>query len=101
MVVAAFKAGGIGTGKFRIKFRIYKPNSETPMGEMENEAFFEGGKDQGVTVANPLVFIPDEEGLYWVDVLFEDRLITRIPLRVIFAAVQMIPLPQQPHQPGR
>ena len=56
----------------------------------------EGGQDQGVVIANPLFLIADEEGLYWIDVLFEDSLITRVPLRVIFAALQTMQLPHPP-----
>jgi hypothetical protein len=100
MMVVAFKAGGVSTGKYKIKLRIRKPN-EAQIGEIEKEAFFEGGKGQGVTIAHLLNFIPDEEGLYWIDVLFEDRLVTRIPFRVIFAAVQMIKMQGPSQQPGR
>jgi hypothetical protein len=67
--------------------------------EIENPAFFEGGPDQGANIVAPLLVIADEEGLWWIDVLFEDRLITRVPFRVIFATAPM-PIVQPPHLPG-
>jgi hypothetical protein len=29
-------------------------------------------------------FVADVEGLYWIDVLFEGELLTRMPLRVLY-----------------
>jgi hypothetical protein len=93
-LVIAFKGGGIGPGNFKIKLRLFKPNTSSPLVQMENEAFFEGGQEVGVNVVAPFLILADEEGLYWIDVLFEDRLVTRIPFRVIFAAVPTVQ--QQP-----
>jgi hypothetical protein len=98
MLVVVFKAGDIGTGKYKVEMQIFKPNTSTPFGKIESEIFFEGGHDQGVNLVSPLVLATDEEGLYWIDVLFEERLITRIPFRVMLAAGPAI-FPQQ-GQPG-
>jgi hypothetical protein len=87
MLVLSFKAGGIGTGNFRIKIRLFKPETHVPIAEMENSAFFEGGPDLGANIVTPILMLADEEGLHWIEVLFEDRLVTRVPLRVIFATV--------------
>jgi hypothetical protein len=90
MMVIGFKAGGIGTGKCTVKIRMFKPSSAAPAGEMENEVFFEGGQDQGVTIANPFILVPDEEGLYWIEILVFEKVATRVPFRVIFAALPTI-----------
>lgn len=44
---------------------------------------FDGGADRGVSLVLPLAMPATEEGLYWFDVVFEGRLLTRIPLRII------------------
>jgi len=41
------------------------------------------GEERGVNLLSALAFQPEEEGLHWFDVLMEDRLLTRIPLRVV------------------
>ena len=97
MLVVSLKAGGFGTGNYKIKMSIFKPDAQTPIAGIENRAFFEGGPDHGANIVSPLLLLADEEGLWWIDVLFEDRLITRVPLRVIFAEVPALP----PHSPER
>ena len=87
----------MGSGKIAIKIRLYKPNAVTPIADLDNEAFFEGSQDSGVNIITPFVLVADEEGLYWIDVLFVDDVITRIPLRVIFAT---IPAQQLQAHPG-
>jgi hypothetical protein len=95
-LVIAFKSGGFGPSKYLLKIRLYL--SEAPnriLIEAENEMFFEGSPDQGVNSVFPFVLVPEEEGLYWIDVIELDRVITRVPFRVLFAAVQM-PQPPRP-----
>ena len=94
MLAVCFKAGGIGTGNFRIKIRMFKPNAHTPIFEMENSAFFEGGQDSGANIVAPFIMLAEEEGLHWIDVLFEDRIVTRVPFRVIFSSVPTIQSPR-------
>src|ERR1700722_10341057 len=90
MLVIGFKAGGIGAGRYGIKLRIYKPSApSTMMAEISRDAFFEAGEDRGVNVVVPLVILGDEEGVFWIEVLFEDMVLTRTTLRVMFATMPM------------
>jgi hypothetical protein len=41
------------------------------------------GEERGVNLVSALAFQAEEEGLHWFDVIMEDRLLTRIPLRVV------------------
>jgi hypothetical protein len=87
MLVVSFKVGGIGTGTYKIKILGHRPNpTAPPLMEIENEMFCEGGPDSGLAVISQITMALDEEGLYWIDVLFEDRMVTRIPFRVLFAS---------------
>ena len=96
-LVLIFKGGGLAPGNYKIKLLFYKPNTSDPSGVMEREFFFEGGQDKGVNLIVPLLMLADEEGLFWIEVMFEGVLMTRIPFRVIFLSV---PLPQPPPTPG-
>lgn len=42
------------------------------------------GDDRGANLIGNIAMQLDEDGLYWFDVLFERRLLTRIPLRVVY-----------------
>jgi hypothetical protein len=93
MLIVSFKGGDVPTGSYKIKIRALKPG-EIPFMEVENDVFFQGVPDVGVTIGTPILFIPEEEGLYWIDVLFMEQQVTRVPFRVIFAgapSIQMSP----------
>src|ERR1039458_906350 len=96
MMVISLKSGGVSTGNYKLKIRVFKPNAQSPVVEMENDAFFEGGQERGVTIMTPFLILPDEEGLFWIDVLFENNRITRMPFRVIFATAPSVQGPVQP-----
>ncbi len=56
------------------------------MFDQEFPVLFEG-QDRGVAIVAPMTLVLDEEGLYWFDVTFEEKLVTRIPLRVLYQRV--------------
>lgn len=47
---------------------------------------FEGSEETALVTHIALNFVAQSEGLYWIDVLFgqDERLLTRIPLRVVY-----------------
>jgi len=92
-LVVVLKSGDLGGGKFGMRVALMKPDgsqaSSQPM-----DLFFNGADDNGVAVVSPVTIPTPEEGLHWFDVYFEERLITRIPLRVLYQQVQMNPFAQ-------
>jgi hypothetical protein len=83
-VVVSFKAGFI-RGKHRVKIVPVSPNGvELP--SIESPQLFEGD-DRGAMLAAQMTFLVQEEGLYWFNVYFEEELITKMPLRVIYQRV--------------
>lgn len=77
----SFKAGQ-ARGRFTVTVRREQPSGEEgPV--FEAPVFFEG-EDRGVNLIVNAAFAPDQEGLYWYDVLFEGNRVTRIPLRAIY-----------------
>lgn len=52
------------------------PNIEFPV-------LFEGD-ERGVQLVIPMGFVVQESGLYWFEVLIEEQILTRIPLRVLY-----------------
>lgn len=76
---------GNARGRYSIKWR-----TETPSGialpEQLLPALFEG-EDRGVNLILALNIIVDQEGVYWFNMLLEDQLLTRIPLRVLYQRI--------------
>lgn len=86
-VFVSLKAGSLATGKYRIRLRPRKPDGGY-LKQEEFPVFFEGGPDRGVNIIGQMAFLIQEEGLYWIDVLFEDATLTRIPLRILYQRIQ-------------
>ena len=45
------------------------------------------GEDRGTNLILTLNIVVDQEGVYWFDVLLEDELLTRIPLRILYQRI--------------
>ena len=54
------------------------------------------GEDRGANLLGNLALQLEEEGLYWFDILFERRLLTRIPLRVVYQRISFGAQPETP-----
>jgi len=78
----SFKAGDLATGKYEIKLQPQKPDG-TYLPAKGYPIFFEGSPDRGVNIEAKMELPVEEEGLYWIDVLFAGSVMTRIPLRVL------------------
>ena len=48
---------------------------------------FEGGPDRGQNLVLQMQIAFEQEGLYWFDVFLEEQLLTRLPLRVVYARI--------------
>jgi len=95
-LVVLLKAGALRQSQ-RLKIVPVSPTGQN-LPPLEMSVLFEGD-DHGVALAMPLNLIATEDGLYWFDVLVEEQLVTRIPLRVVYQQAQMTP-PFQPLPPS-
>jgi Family of unknown function (DUF6941) len=75
------KAKGRSTVKLRIEMHsgLKLPDQLLPV-------LFEG-EDRGVNLILNLNLVIDQEGVYWFDVLLEEQLLTRIPLRTVYQRI--------------
>ena len=80
--VLSFKSGK-ARGSYTVKLRPEDP-SGTQLPALDMPIHFEGEGDRGSNLVVNFNFVAEMAGLYWIDVLFEDDLITRMPLRVIY-----------------
>ena len=87
-MVVIFKSD-LMVGQYRIGIRSTSPSGQVTAGP-EFPALFEGG-DRGVQLVLPTGILAAEQGLYWFDVLIDDELFTRIPLRVMYQKIQLPP----------
>ena len=79
--VLSFKSGK-ARGKYTLKLLPTSPSGKK-MPEFSGPVLFEG-EDQGVNVVLNLAICMEEEGLYWFDVMLNEQLITRMPLRGVY-----------------
>ena len=80
----SFKSGN-AKGRHTLKLVV-----ETPSGIRLPEQLFPllfEGDDRGVNLVLSINTIVDQEGVYWFDVILEDQLFTRMPLRILYQRI--------------
>src|SRR5207245_748099 len=88
----AFKSGP-ARGRFRVTLTPRTPSGFKLAGPTI-PLLFEGEDDRGINLRLELNFQAQEEGLYWFDVVLDDEVLTRMPLRVVYQPVSMHQPPQ-------
>jgi hypothetical protein len=78
-------------GPATVKVRPISP-SKQELPSIEIPILFEG-EERGVNIILPVVMQIQEAGLYWFDVLVDDQLFTRVPLRVVYQRAPGMPSP--------
>ena len=81
VLVLMFKSG-TARQKMSITIRPTSPTGKV-LGKVQVSQLFEG-EDRGVNIFTELKMDLAEEGVYWIDVLLEEELVTRIPLRLLY-----------------
>lgn len=90
----AFKSG-IAKGSSTIKLVPIDPDGKRMTQEALLPVFFEGD-DQGSNVTLNLTLQMKQEGLYWFEVYLDERLVTRMPLRVVYQRMRLGTQPGTP-----
>jgi len=95
-LVLILKSGDLGAGSYKMVVKLQKPDySYAP--ETAMSVFFQGSDDNGAMIAMPILIAAPEDGLHWFDVLFEDGLLTRVPMRILHQLARLQPNPGGPH----
>jgi hypothetical protein len=76
---------GVFKGTAPVTIRVNSP-SEQVVAQSTADVFFEG-EERGVNIVSQMQFPVQEEGLYWLDVICLEQLMTRVPLRVFYQRV--------------
>jgi hypothetical protein len=76
---------GKARGRSTIKLRPEAP-SGLKFPDQLLPVLFEG-EDRGVNLILNLNLVVEQEGVYWFEVLLEEQLLTRIPLRVLYQRI--------------
>jgi hypothetical protein len=84
--VLSFKSG-FAKGKYKVKLITRSPSGVESAAQNMPPIFLEGD-ERGANLIVSLQLSVTEEGLYWIDVLLEERVLTRIPLRVLYQSVK-------------
>ena len=85
-ILISFRAGA-ARGRFKVGLRIEKPSGE--QNQLADFPVHFESDDRGANLVINTIFEPDQEGLYWFDVLFQEKRVTRMPLRVMYQPLQM------------
>jgi hypothetical protein len=85
VVLVSFK-NGAARGSRRLSVQPRTPSGFKLAGPAV-PLLFEGDDDRGVNLHLTVQLQAQEEGVYWFDVLLDDELITRMPLRVLYQVV--------------
>lgn len=92
--VIGFKSGFVPRGQYKIGIQPVSPSGKKlPM--LSLPILLEGD-DRGANCIIQFGANIAEAGLYWFDVFFEDRMVTRIPLRIVYEAISLGEPPQPP-----
>jgi hypothetical protein len=92
MLYLMFKSGD-ARGTFQIGVR-----SVNPSGQVISTASFPllmEGEDRGAALVTQFALEAREEGVYWFDILLEEQVITRVPLRVVYQRIVTSPKPPE------
>lgn len=89
---------GFARGKYIVSLKPVAPSGRK-LPEASMPVLLEG-EDRGVSVIAEMTFQLDEEGLYWIDVCLGERLLTRMPLRIIYQRLQTGSFPAAPPSSG-
>jgi hypothetical protein len=81
-IFVSFKSGFL-RGKQVIALRPTSPSGDE-MAAMQFPVLFEGDNERGNALLTQMNFIVDQEGLYWFDVILNQEIVTRMPLRVAY-----------------
>lgn len=92
-ILVGFKSGD-AKGKWELKVRPIAPSGQELPG-FTGPILFEGD-ERGANVVIQYSLAAKEEGLYWFDVMLNDKLLTRMPLRIIYQKTQLTMTTAQP-----
>ena len=86
-VFLSFKSG-IAKGSATVKFIPTDPDRRRLTPETLLPVFFEGD-DRGADVVAEVTLQVKQEGLYWFEVWLDERLVTKMPLRVVYQRMRL------------
>lgn len=81
-LIIAFKSGDV-KGKMELKVNPVSPSGQGMPGFV-GPLLFEGG-DHGSSIVIQYGLSAKEEGIYWFDIVLNNKFVTKIPLRIIYA----------------
>lgn len=75
---------GWARGSYPLRVCVVRPPESESRTVLQQTVLFEGEEDRGVELIGGMTIRFELEGIYWFEVLLAERLLTRIPLRVVY-----------------
>jgi hypothetical protein len=85
---------GWARGSYPLRVDLVKPSGESPV-PIRHTVYFEGEEDRGVDIVGNMRIRFDQTGIYWFKIYLAEKLLTQIPLRVIYMP-QVMQIPRPP-----
>lgn len=92
-LVIILKAGR-ARGRYDLTFEIELPDV-TRKKPAVLSLNFEGEEDRGIQIVQRLSLTITQEGLHWIHISLADRLLTKVPLRVVYSRISTGPAAQR------
>ena len=100
LTLALILKAGRARGRYELRITPERPDGSTAQ-PFVLSLNFEGEDDRGVQLVQRMGIRLSDEGLYWFNVYLADRLLTRLPLRVVYSRITVgIGPPQAPPTQG-
>lgn len=93
-LAVCLKAGDF-SGRGVVRIRPISPTGKSMKGEeIRSEVDFAGGNAGGAAFVAKVALHVEEDGLYWFDIYFDERHLTRVPL-LVASSESTTPIPDQ------
>lgn len=89
-IFISLKAGPNIRGSRQIGIQLVKPSTERSP-RVTQGVYFEGDDDRGADLVVNTNLEFEYPGVYWFEITFEDRFLTRIPFRVVYLTQKIRP----------
>jgi len=89
-LAVGFKSGGF-KGTRSLTIRVLKPSGETAAAQESGSPLplYFAGDEVGPNLVASIGLHASEEGLYWIEIVLEEDLLTRVPLRIVYARAEV------------
>jgi hypothetical protein len=86
---------GLFRGSATVTIKPKSPSgTDLPVSQVSAQFPSDKGDEQGTNLLANLGIMAEEEGIYWFEILLDNKPITRVPLKLVYVQVEAVPTPR-------